>query len=334
MSRSAFITGVTGQDGSYLAEFLLRKNYEVHGLARASSTGGTKRIDHLCEASERNGLPFNLHHGDLTDAGHLTSLIIDLMPDEIYNLAAQSNVRVSFDQPSYTFQVTAAGALNVLEAARKLNRRKTTKVYQASSSEMFGNVVEVPQTESTLFRPQSPYGCAKVYAFHQTVNYRSAYDLFAVNGILFNHESPRRGESFVTRKITRAAARIKLGLQDKIYLGNLEAERDWGYAPDYVDGMWRMLQYDVPSDFVLATGKSHSVQAFARLAFEHLGLEFDDHVCIDPKCFRPSEVHTLIGDASYAESELGWKSNTTLAELAELMVNSDLELAGKELSAR
>ncbi len=328
--KKAFITGITGQDGSYLAELLIEKGYEVHGLVRRSSTFGTERIDHIYRDPHAKGVRLFLHYGDLTDGQGLTNLVQDLEPDEIYNLGAQSHVRVSFDQPAYTLQATGAGALNVLEAARQLNKRKPVKVYQAASSEMFGDVMETPQTEATPFRPQSPYACAKVYAFHQTVNYRESYDLFAVNGILFNHESPRRGETFVTRKITRAATRIKLGLQDKLYLGNLDAKRDWGFAKDYVEGMWRMLQHDEPEDFVLATGETQTVRRFAELVFEQLELVPDDFIEIDPRYFRPAEVDLLLGDASKANERLGWKATTSLEELARLMVENDLELARRE----
>ncbi|HAD58158.1 MAG TPA: GDP-mannose 4,6-dehydratase [Planctomycetaceae bacterium] len=330
MTKKALITGITGQDGSYLAELLLEKGYEVHGIVRRSSTFGTERIDHIYRDPHDDGPKLHLHYGDLTDGQSMTNLALDLEPDEIYNLGAQSHVRVSFDQPAYTFQATGGGALNVLEAARQLNKRKTTKVYQASSSEMFGDVLETPQTELTPFRPQSPYACAKVYAFHQTVNYRESYDLFAVNGILFNHESPRRGETFVTRKITRAATRIKLGLQEKLYLGNLEAKRDWGYAKDYVEGMWRMLQHDEPDDFVLATGETQTVQKFADLVFEQLELNPADYIEIDPRYFRPAEVNLLLGDCTRAKEKLGWTATTTLEELAALMVEHDLELARRE----
>ena len=328
--KKAFITGITGQDGSYLAELLIEKGYEVHGLVRRSSTFGTERIDHIYRDPHAKGVRLFLHYGDLTDGQGLTNLVQDLEPDEIYNLGAQSHVRVSFDQPAYTLQATGAGALNVLEAARQLNKRKPVKVYQASSSEMFGDVMETPQTEATPFRPQSPYACAKVYAFHQTVNYRESYDLFSVNGILFNHESPRRGETFVTRKITRAATRIKLGLQDKLYLGNLDAKRDWGFAKDYVEGMWRMLQHDEPDDFVLATGETQTVRRFVELVFEQLELVPDDFIEIDPRYFRPAEVDLLLGDATKANDMLGWKATTSLEELARLMVESDLELARRE----
>ena len=330
MTRKALITGITGQDGSYLAELLIEKGYEVHGVVRRSSTFGTERIDHIYKDPHNIDARLFLHYGDLTDGQSLTNLVLDLEPDEIYNLGAQSHVRVSFDQPAYTFQSTGGGALNVLEAARQLNKKKTVKVYQASSSEMYGDVIETPQTELTPFRPQSPYACAKVYAFHQTVNYRESYDMFAVNGILFNHESPRRGETFVTRKITRAATRIKLGLQEKLYLGNLEAKRDWGYAKDYVEGMWRMLQHDEPDDFVLATGETQTVQKFADLVFEQLELNASDYIEIDPRYFRPAEVNLLLGDSSKAKEKLGWEATTSLEELAQLMVEHDLELARQE----
>ena len=330
MAKKALITGVTGQDGSYLAELLLEKGYEVHGVVRRSSTFGTERIDHIYKDPHNINAQLFLHYGDLTDGQSLSNLVQDIEPDEIYNLGAQSHVRVSFDQPAYTLQATGAGSLNVLKAARQLNKRKTTKVYQASSSEMFGDVLETPQTENTPFRPQSPYACAKVYAFHQTVNYRESYDMFAVNGILFNHESPRRGETFVTRKITRAATRIKLGLQEKLFLGNLEAKRDWGYAKDYVEGMWRMMQHDVPEDFVLATGETQTVQKFADLVFEQLELNSAEYIEIDPRYFRPAEVNLLLGDPSKATEKLGWTATTSLEELARLMVENDIKLARQE----
>jgi GDPmannose 4,6-dehydratase len=331
MTKRALITGITGQDGSYLAELLLEKGYEVHGLVRRSSSFSTGRIDHLYRDPHNVGVKLFLHYGDLTDGQSLTNLILDLEPDDVYNLGAQSHVRVSFDQPAYTFQATGGGALNILEAARQLNKRKTVRVYQASSSEMYGDVIETPQNEKTPFRPQSPYACAKVFAFHQTVNYRCSYDLFAVNGILFNHESPRRGETFVTRKITRGATRIKLGLQDKLFLGNLEAKRDWGYAKDYVEGMWRMMQHDVPDDFVLATGETHTVQSFVDYVFGQLELDPKEHVEIDPRYFRPAEVNLLLGDASKAKAELGWVAATSLKELASLLVEHDLDLARQEM---
>ena len=330
--KKALITGITGQDGSYLTELLLEKGYEVHGLIRRSSTFNTDRIEHLYKDPHDPEAKLFLHYGDLTDGQNLTNLVLDMEPDEIYNLGAQSHVRVSFDSPQYTVQTTGIGALNVLEAARQLNKTKKTKVYQASSSEMYGDVAETPQTESTPFHPQSPYACAKVYAFHQTVNYREAYDLFAVNGILFNHESPRRGETFVTRKITRAATRIKLGLQEKLYLGNLDAKRDWGYAKDYVEGMWLMLQHDTPEDFVLATGETQSIREFLNYSFEYLELDWNDYVEIDPRYFRPTEVNLLLGDWSKAKNLLGWKPKTSCRELAELMVDHDMELARGEVT--
>jgi len=328
--KKALITGITGQDGSYLAELLLEKDYEVHGIVRRSSTFNTSRIDHIYKDPHDVSARLFLHYGDLTDGQNLTNLVLDLQPDEIYNLGAQSHVRVSFDSPQYTVQTTGIGALNVLEAARQLNKNKKTKVYQASSSEMFGAVAETPQTEKTPFHPQSPYACAKVYAFHQTVNYREAYDLFAVNGILFNHESPRRGETFVTRKITRAATRIKLGLQEKLYLGNLDAKRDWGFAKDYVQGMWMMLQHDTPEDFVLATGQTQSIKEFLNYTFEYLDLDWNDYVEIDPRYFRPTEVNLLLGDCSKAKELLGWEPKTSCRDLAELMVDHDIELARDE----
>jgi GDPmannose 4,6-dehydratase len=330
--KKALITGITGQDGSYLAELLLEKGYEVHGIVRRSSSFNTTRIDHVYRDPHETDTKLFLHYGDLTDGQGITNLVLDIEPDEIYNLGAQSHVRVSFDSPAYTVGVVGIGALNVLEAARQLKKKKETKVYQASSSEMFGDVFETPQTEKTPFCPQSPYACAKVYAFHQTVNYRNAYDMFAVNGILFNHESPRRGETFVTRKITRAATRIKLGLQKKLYLGNLDAKRDWGYAKDYVEGMWMMLQADTPDDYVLATGETQTIRQFLNHTFEYLDLDWNDYVEIDPRYFRPTEVNLLLGDPSKATEKLGWTAKTSCKELAELMVDCDLELAKAELS--
>lgn len=330
MTKKALITGITGQDGSYLAELLLEKGYEVHGIVRRSSSFNTDRIDHIYRDPHETDAKLFLHYGDLTDGQNLTNLVLDVKPDEIYNLGAQSHVRVSFDAPAYTVQVVGIGALNVLEAARQLNKNHLTKVYQASSSEMYGDVIETPQTESTPFQPQSPYACAKVYAFHQTVNYRHAYDLFAVNGILFNHESPRRGETFVTRKITRAATRIKLGLQSKLFLGNLDAKRDWGYAKDYVEGMWRMLQHSEPDDFVLATGETQTIRQFLDYSFGRLDLDWAKYVEIDPRYFRPTEVNLLLGDASKAKDLLGWTPQTSCKELAEIMVDHDLELARHE----
>ncbi len=329
MSKSALITGITGQDGSYLAELLLDKGYLVHGLVRRSSTFTTGRIDHIYQ-DVHDSPRLRLHYGDLTDGQALTNLVLEIQPDEIYNLGAQSHVRVSFDQPVYTLQTVGVGALNVLEAARLLNKDKPVRVYQASSSEMYGDVLQTPQTETTPFNPQSPYACAKVYAFHQTVNYRASYDMFASNGILFNHESERRGETFVTRKITRAAGRIKAGLQSKLYLGNLDAKRDWGYAKDYVEGMWRILQHDEPDDFVLATGRTETVRDFCKLVFEQLELDYNDYVEIDPRYFRPAEVELLLGDASKAKAKLGWVASTNLEELARIMTEHDYDLAKRE----
>lgn len=333
MTKSALITGITGQDGSYLAELLLEKKYDVHGLVRRSSTFSTERIDHIYR-DVHDDSQLRLHYGDLTDGQALTNLVLEIQPDEIYNLGAQSHVRVSYDQPVYTLETVGVGALNVLEAARLLDKQKSVRVYQASSSEMYGDVLETPQKETTPFNPQSPYACAKVYAFHQTVNYRRGYDMFASNGILFNHESERRGETFVTRKITRAAGRIKAGLQDKLYLGNLDAKRDWGYAKDYVEGMWRILQHEEPDDFVLATGRTESVRDFCRLSFEQLDLNYEDYVEIDPRYFRPAEVDLLLGDASKAKEKLGWTAKTDLEELARIMTQHDFELAQREAHAK
>lgn len=329
MTKSALITGITGQDGSYLAELLLDKGYLVHGLVRRSSSFSTGRIDHLYRDAHESP-QLRLHYGDLTDGQALTNLVQEIQPDEIYNLGAQSHVRVSFDQPVYTLMSDGVGALNVLEAARLLTKQKPVKVYQASSSEMYGMVLETPQTEKTPFNPQSPYACAKVYAFFQTVNYRRSYGLFASNGILFNHESPRRGETFVTRKITRAATRIKLGLQKKLYLGNLDAKRDWGYAKDYVEAMWLMLQHDEPDDFVIATGTTATIREFLGLVFGHLDLDWNKYVEIDPRYFRPAEVDLLLGDASKAKKLLKWTAKTDLKELAKIMTEADLELAERE----
>lgn len=332
MTKSALITGITGQDGSYLAELLLSKGYMVHGLVRRSSSFSTGRINHIYQDPHSNP-QLLLHYGDLTDGQALTTLVSEIKPDEIYNLGAQSHVRVSFDQPVYTLETVGVGALNVLEAARLLNKHKPCRVYQASSSEMYGDVLETPQRETTPFNPQSPYACAKVYAFHQTVNYRRSYDMFAANGILFNHESERRGETFVTRKITRAAARIKAGLQKKLYLGNLDAKRDWGYAKDYVEAMWLILQQDVPEDFVIATGQTRTVREFLELVFGQLDLNWQDYVEIDPRYFRPAEVELLLGDPSKAREKLGWQAKTDLKELARIMVEHDVDLANREAHA-
>ena len=328
--KKALITGITGQDGSYLAELLLDKGYEVHGLVRRSSTFNADRLNRVYQNPQEATAKLTLHHGDVTDGQGITNLVLKIQPDEIYNLAAQSHVRVSFDNPVYTGDVVAMGALHVLEAARKLNETKSVRVHQASSSEMYGNVPESPQTETIPFFPQSPYACAKVFAYHQTVNYRNAYDMFAVNGILFNHESPRRGETFVTRKITRAAARIKFGLQEKLYLGNLDSQRDWGFAKDYVEGMWLMLQADQAEDFVFATGQPHSIRQFLDYSFGYLDLEWHDYVELDPRYLRPTEVNLLKGDYSKAKAKLGWEPKTNCQELAEIMVDHDLELARNE----
>jgi GDPmannose 4,6-dehydratase len=320
--KKALITGITGQDGSYLAELLLAKGYEVHGLVRRSSTFNTRRIDHLYVDPHEAGGRFFLHYGDLSDSGILGHLIYNIQPEEIYNLAAQSHVRVSFDMPEYTGDITGLGVTRLLEAIRRSGIK--TRFYQASSSELFGSTPP-PQNEMTLMQPRSPYAAAKLYAYWLVLNYREGYGLYAVNGILFNHESPRRGETFVTRKITRAVARIKLGLQEKLYLGNLSARRDWGYAPDFVEGMWLMLQQDAPDDFVLATGETHSVQEFLEAAFAHVDLDWRKFVEIDPKYFRPTEVDVLQGDASKAKRVLGWQPKVKFQELARLMVDADLQ---------
>ena len=320
--KKALIIGITGQDGSYLAELLIQKGYEVHGIVRRSSSFNTARIDHLYQDRHADSPRLFLHFGDLSDGSRLVSLIGDLKPDEIYNLGAQSHVRVSFDEPEYTGDVTGLGTSRVLEAVRLA--APGSKYYQASSSEMFG-ATPPPQNESTPFYPRSPYGAAKVYAYWMTKNYREAYGMFAVNGILFNHESPRRGETFVTRKITRAAAGIKAGVQSKLYLGNLDAVRDWGYAPEYVEGMWRMLQHDVPMDFVLATGQAATVKDFLTSAFSHAGLDWQEFVQFDPRYLRPTEVDALIGDPSLAEKELGWRAKTMPDELARIMVEADIQ---------
>ncbi len=325
--KKALITGITGQDGSYLAELLLKKGYEVWGIIRRSSSFHTGRIDHLYIDPHKQP-KLRLVYGDLTDGSNLASIIKEVEPDEIYNLGAQSHVRVSFDNPIYTVNTDALGTLRLLEAIRSSGRK--VRFYQASSSEMYGKVKESPQTEETAFYPRSPYGCAKVYSFWQTVNYREAYGIFACNGILFNHESPRRGETFVTRKITRAATRIKLGLQDKLYLGNLDAKRDWGFAGDYVEVMWLMLQTDEPDDYVIATGESHSVREFLEEVFGYLELDWEKYVEIDQRYLRPSEVDTLCGDASKAKKELGWKPKVTFKELARMMTDADMQLAKNE----
>ncbi len=336
MPKVALITGVTGQDGSYLAEFLINKGYEVHGVVRRTSSFATGRIDHLRKGFGPGSEVLHLHYGDLGDGTGLRRIIEQVRPDEVYNLAAQSHVRISFDQPEYTADVVGLGALRLLEAIRDHNKRhgRATRFYQAGSSEMFGKAVETPQRETTPFHPRSPYGCAKVYAHWQTVNYREAYDLFACNGILFNHESPRRGENFVTRKITRSATRIKLGLQEKLALGNLDALRDWGFAGDYVEAMWMMLQQDKPDDFVIAVGENHSVREFLDLAFDRVKLDWHKVVEIDQRFFRPAEVDLLMGDASKARRVLGWQPRLSFEGLAALMVDADLELAERELRSR
>ncbi|MDI6451826.1 GDP-mannose 4,6-dehydratase [Anaerobaca lacustris] len=329
--KRAFITGITGQDGSYLAELLLAKDYEVWGLIRRSASFNTGRIEHLYQDPHENPR-LRLVYGDLTDGSNLSSLINEIQPDEVYNLAAQSHVRVSFDMPIYTVNSDALGTLRLLEAVRTCKCRP--KFYQASSSEMYGKVLETPQTEKTPFYPRSPYACAKVYSYWQTINHREAYGLFACNGVLFNHESPRRGETFVTRKITRAATRIKLGLQEKLYLGNLDAKRDWGFAGDYVEAMWLMLQQDQPDDYVVATGETHSVREFLDEVFGHLDLDWGWHVEIDPRYFRPSEVDLLLGDASKARRMLGWEPRVTFCQLARMMTEADLKRAQREQLGR
>ena len=329
--KKAFITGITGQDGSYLAELLLSKDYEVHGLIRRSSTFNTDRIDHLYRDIHDPAARMYLHYGDLSVSGQMTDLLACIRPDEIYNLGAQSHVRVSFDMPEYTGDVTGLGTLRLLEAIRKTGIK--AKFYQASSSEMFG-AAPPPQNELTPFRPQSPYAAAKVYAYHMVQNYRKAYSVFACNGILFNHESPRRGETFVTRKVTRAATRIKLGLKDKVYLGNLDARRDWGYAGDYVEAMWLMVQQDEPNDYVIATGETYSVREFVEKVFEKLDLDYRKHVAIDKRYFRPTEVDVLLGDAAKARKELGWIPKVDFDQLIDMMVKADMELAQKEKTLR
>ncbi|PYQ31222.1 MAG: GDP-mannose 4,6-dehydratase [Acidobacteria bacterium] len=347
--KRALVTGITGQDGSYLAELLIEKGYEVHGIIRRASTFNTERIDHLYQDPQEENRTLFLHFGDLNDASSLNHILRVVDPEEIYNLGAQSHVKVSFDTPEYTGEVTGLGAIRLLEAVRELSIRP--RIYQASSSEMFGKAQEVPQRETTSFYPRSPYGVAKLYAYWMTVNYREAYDLFAVNGILFNHESPRRGETFVSRKITRAAGRIKYGLQDRLYLGNLDAKRDWGYARDYVDAMWRMLQQPIAQDYVIATGETHTVREFCDLAFTRVGIPIEwrgegmdekGHdtrsgnvvIEIDPRYLRPTEVDLLLGDATKAREVLGWTPTTAFEKLVELMVDNDLRLAADEADLR
>src|SRR5689334_2442312 len=329
--KKALITGITGQDGSYLAEQLLEKGYEVHGIVRRSSSFNTDRIEHLYRDPHERGVKLFMHYGDLSESSRLVKLIYEIQPDEVYHLGAQSHVRVSFDTPEYTSDVTGLGTVRLLEAIRETGVK--TRFYQASSSEMFG-AAPPPQSEATPFHPRSPYAVAKVAAFWATVNYREAYGLFATNGILFNHESPRRGETFVTRKITRALARIKAGLQEKLFLGNLDASRDWGYAPDYVEAMWLMLQADEPEDFVIASGETHTVREAVEVAFARVGMDWEERVEIDPKYYRPSEVDVLLGDASKAKEKLGWESKTRFKELVELMVDADVAELEAQMAGR
>ena len=327
MAKRALITGITGQDGSYLAEFLLGKGYEVHGIIRRASTFNTGRLDAIYEDPHASRNRLTLHYGDLSDASALARLVAKVQPEEVYNLAAQSHVRVSFDSPEYTSDITATGCVRLLEAIRETGIKP--RFYQASSSEMFGKVQAVPQTEETPFYPRSPYGCSKVFAHWITVNYRESYGMHASNGILFNHESPRRGETFVTRKITRALAHILAGLQSKLYLGNLDAKRDWGYAKEYVEAMWMMLQQAEPDDYVIATGETHSVREFLEVAFDHVKLDWKKYVEIDSRYYRPAEVDLLIGDYSKAKKKLGWEPKTKFVDLAKLMVDADIELLRK-----
>ena len=330
MPKRALITGITGQDGSYLAELLLSKGYEVHGLRRRSSSFNTSRIDHLINDFRHDSRArLFLQYADLTDSTSLIKLLYKLKPDEVYNLAAQSHVHVSFEIPEYTGDVTGMGTVRILEAIRETAIE--TRIYQASSSEMFGSTPP-PQNEKTPFHPRSPYACSKVFAFHTAVNYRESYGMYICNGILFNHESPRRGENFVTRKVTRAIARIKRGLQDKLYLGNLEARRDWGYAPEYVEAMWQMLQQDKPDDYVIATGESHSVEEFVGAAFEHAGMDWREYVETDPVYFRPAEVDLLAGDASKAKGRFGWEPRIKFQELVRILVDADIDLLDQQLA--
>ncbi|MGY9015866.1 MAG: GDP-mannose 4,6-dehydratase [Rhodospirillales bacterium] len=332
--KKALITGITGQDGSYLAELLLEKGYEVHGVIRRASTFNTSRIDHLYQDPHINGVKLFLHYGDLADAVQMVKLLYELQPDEIYNLGAQSHVRVSFDVPEYTGDVVGVGVVRILEAIREAKLVNKVRFYQASSSEMFGKVQEIPQTETTPFWPRSPYGCAKMYAHWLTVNYRESYNMFACSGILFNHESPRRGETFVTRKITRAATRIKAGLQEKLYLGNLDAQRDWGFAKEYVEMMWLMLQQDEPDDYVIATNETHSVKEFVIETFDHLGMDWEKYVNYDKRYERPAEVELLIGDPAKAKKQLGWEPKVKFKELVAIMVDADMKLAEDEAKVK
>ncbi len=335
MSKCALVTGASGQDGSYLIEFLLGKGYEVHGLIRRASTFNTERIDHLYQDPHEKGTRLFLHYGDLADSSGLRRVIGKIQPDEVYNLGAQSHVRVSFDQPEYTADVVGTGTLRLLDAVRDFiaETDKPVRVYQAGSSEMYG-ASPPPQSEKTLFYPRSPYAVGKVAGYWYAVNYREAYDMFVTNGILFNHESPRRGETFVTRKITRALGRIKMGLQSKLYLGNLDSERDWGFAGDYVEAMWMMLQQDSPDDFVVATGESYSVRQFLEMAFGYAGLDWQDFVEFDPRYLRPTEVDALCGDPSKAKKSMGWNPRTSFNALVEMMVDHDMELADRERTLR
>jgi GDPmannose 4,6-dehydratase len=330
--KRALITGITGQDGSYLAELLLQKGYEVHGIIRRASSINSSRIDHLYQDRHKRGVKLFLHYGDLSDSVSLVKMLYDLKFDEIYHLGAQSHVRVSYDIPEYTADITGVGTIRILEAIRETE--SNPRFYQASSSEMFGKVAEIPQRETTPFHPRSPYAVAKVFSYWATVNYREGYNMFACNGILFNHESPRRGETFVTRKITRAIAHIKLGLQEKLYLGNLDAKRDWGYAPEFVEAMWLILQQDQPDDYVIATGETHSVKEFCEEAFAHAGLDWSKYVEIDKRYYRPAEVDLLIGDASKAKRVLGWEPKTRFKDLVKLMVDADLKTLEDQLAGK
>ncbi len=332
--KRAFMTGITGQDGSYLAELLLSKGYEVHGIIRRSSTFNTSRIDHLYQDPHIMGTQLHLHYGDLADSVQLVKLLYELKPDEVYHLGAQSHVRVSFDIPEYTGDVTGLSTVRILEAIRETGLQKRTAFYQASSSEMFGKVQEVPQTETTPFWPRSPYACAKVYAYWLTVNYREAYNMHASNGILFNHESPRRGETFVTRKITRAATRIKMGLQNELFLGNIDSQRDWGFAGEYVEAMWLMMQQEKPDDYVIATNETHSVRDFCEETFALLDLDWEEYVRYDSRYDRPAEVELLIGDAGKAKRVLDWEPKVRFKDLVKLMVEHDLTIARQELAAK
>jgi GDPmannose 4,6-dehydratase len=332
MAKKALITGITGQDGSYLAELLLEKGYEVYGIIRRASTFNTGRLDPIYSDPHQSRTRLFLEYGDLSDASAVARLLAKIQPDEVYNLAAQSHVRVSFDSPEYTADITGTGTVRLLEAIRHVGLKP--RFYQASSSEMFGKVQEVPQTENTPFYPRSPYGCAKVYSYWITVNYRESYGMHASNGILFNHESPRRGETFVTRKITRAVAHIKAGLQKKLYLGNLDAKRDWGYAREFVEAMWLMLQQPEPDDYVIATNETHSISEFLDVAFQHAGLNWQDYVEIDPRYYRPAEVDLLIGDYGKAKRKLGWEPKTKFNDLVKLMVEADMKLLKDHLEGR